>query len=122
MQYCLIVLIHWEKSVIQPQKQVSEVSKTTFLPIKLQQFIIQAAMYAASELENELKKCGTTRISKVLKIRDMKLWVLSILIVSTIFVPIKRLKHFLSIVSMCCVDIQGSEYIHIEKQETDSKQ
>ena len=97
-------------------------SKTTFLPIKLQQSIIQAAMYAASELENELKKCGTTRISKVLKIRDMKLWVLSILIVSTIFVPIKRLKHFLSIVSMCCVDIQGSEYIHIEKQETDSKQ
>ena len=79
-------------------------------------------MYAASELENELKKCGTTRISKVLKIRDMNLWVLSILIVSTIFVPIKRLKHFLSIVSMCCVDIQGSEYIHIEKQETDSKQ
>lgn len=29
-------------------KQVSEVSKTTFLPIKLQQSIIQAAMYAAS--------------------------------------------------------------------------
>lgn len=44
-----MVLIHWEKSVIQPQKQVSEVSKTTFLPIKLQQSIIQAAMYAASE-------------------------------------------------------------------------
>ena len=82
----------------------------------------QRCTHTASELENELKKCGTTRISKVLKIRDMKLWVLSILIVSTIFVPIKRLKHFLSIVSMCCVDIQGSEYIHIEKQETDSKQ
>ncbi len=43
-----MVLIHWEKSVKQPQKQVSEVSKTTFLPIKLQQSIIQAAMYAAS--------------------------------------------------------------------------
>ena len=27
-------------------------------------------MYAASELENELKKCGTTRISKVLKINQ----------------------------------------------------
>ena len=36
IQYFLIVLIHWEKSVKQPQKQVSEVSKTTFLPIKLQ--------------------------------------------------------------------------------------
>ncbi len=82
----------------------------------------QWCKYAASELENELKMCGTAHISKVLKIRDMKLWVLSILIVSTIFVPIKRLKRFLSIVSMCCVDIQGSEYIHIEKQETDSKQ
>lgn len=30
MQYCLMVLIHWEKSVIQPQKQVSEVSKKLF--------------------------------------------------------------------------------------------
>ena len=44
-----MVLIRWEKSVKQPQKQVSEVSKTTFLPIKLQQSIIQAAMYAASK-------------------------------------------------------------------------
>ena len=78
---------------------------------------LQEELKAGTDIEN-----GTTRISKVLKIRDMKLWVLSILIVSTIFVPIKRLKHFLSIVSMCCVDIQGSEYIHIEKQETDSKQ
>jgi len=31
-----MVLIHWEKSVKQLRKQVSEVSKTTFLPIELQ--------------------------------------------------------------------------------------
>ena len=60
MQNFLMVLIHWEKSVKQPQKQVSEVSKTTFLPIKLQQSIIQAAMYAASA--NKAQKSAETRI------------------------------------------------------------
>ena len=39
----------------------------------------------------------------MLRIRDMNLWILSILIARTIFVPIKRLKRFLSIISMCCI-------------------
>lgn len=43
-----MVLIHWEKSVKTASTTNPWGSKTTFLPIKLQQSIIQATMYAAS--------------------------------------------------------------------------